>query len=126
MARGENPGDVIEFTIHSNLAYSKTADFGNENAGKNLMLGFDGDLAGDGDAILGGFLDVDKNQSGSVLASAKPMIMKQSAKGACTVGSQVVGAGNGLAKNGTGAAARGRVHKVLEDVANGRVLVWLP
>lgn len=126
MARGENPGDVYEWTIHANQAFSKTADFGNSNAGKNLMLGFNGDLVGDGAPILGGFLEVDKNQSGSVLMSGKPMIMRQNAKGACTPNSQVVGAGAGQVKNGTGANARGRVLRVLEDVANGRVLVWLP
>lgn len=126
MARGENPGQVIEWTIHSNQAYSETADFGNENAGKDLMLGYNGDLVGDGAPILGKFMDVDKNQSGSVLKSGFPMIMRQGAKGECTVNSQVVGSGGGYVKNGTGNNAEGRVLKVLEDVAMGRVLVWFP
>ena len=131
MSYGENPGQVIDWTIHTDLAYSPTADFGNANAGKDLVLGFNGGFASDGGPVLGKFMDVDQNQEGSVMISGTPMVMRQKAKGGCTVGSKVVGAGDGQIKNAPATTAgntngRGRVLKVLDDVANGRVLVQMP
>ena len=131
MARGENPGQIISWTIHTNQAYDKGTAYGNENAEKDLMLGFDGDLVGNDELILGKFEDVDKNQEGSVMVTGAPMIMRQNAANAVAVGNKVVGAGNGQVKAAPGTAAgntngRGRVLEILENSANGRILVLMP
>ena len=124
MSYGENPGDVISIT--STETFDQNADFGHASAGQDLCLAFDGGLAANDEVILGKFLDLDVKQEASVMITGQPMILRQSAKGACTVGSKVVGAGNGQVKNGTAANGRGRVLEVLEDDANGRVKVLMP
>ena len=55
------------------------------------------------------------------------MIMRQSAVDACTTGHPVICAGSGQIKNaGTDVDGAGLVLKVIENTANGRVLVRFP
>lgn len=123
MAYGENPGEVI--SIKTALTYDKNVSYGHESAGKDLALAFDGGIAADGEAILGKFLDLDKNQEASVMFTGQPMILRKTAD-TINPGDKVIGAGAGKIKSSTAGGARGRVFKVLETGDNGRVLVFMP
>ena len=137
MARGELPGLLTG--LDTNLTYDPSVPYGHANAGKDLALtiGTTGQnarqavMAGDNTKIVGVFLELRKNKQASTLMG-DILIMRQSAQDACTPNSKVVGAGNGQIKNepASGEAGHGNgtgyVLKVLENVANGRVLVRYP
>lgn len=127
MARGENPGVVL--SIQTGLTYDKNVDFGHESAGKDLALSIgsngQGKLAGDGEKIIGKFLDLDQNGVASYMATGTPLILRKTAA-AITPLSAVVGAGGGKVKSDASAASRGLVTRIIESADNGRILVLLP
>ena len=83
MARGENPGTVLQ--IETTLTYSATTDFGHASAGKDLALSLHqtganigkARLAVDGAKILGKFLSLDKDKVASYMADGKPMLLRR-------------------------------------------------
>ena len=132
MARGENPGDII--SIDTTLTYSETADNGHANAGKDLALSFvqtgsnagKAHLAADGAAIIGKFLDLDKDGKASVMITGVPLIFRRT-NATLPAGSRIVGGGNGLIKAaGSDDDGRGIVSHIIETGENGRVLVVFP
>ena len=128
MARGEIPGDIIG--IDCALTYSATTAFGHASAGKDLVLTLDADgkavIGVDNAGIAGVFIELRKNKKASVLIN-KVLIMRQRAVDGVSEGSKVKCAGNGqIETGGTDDDASGMAIKVIENTANGRVLVRFP
>ena len=134
MARGEIPG--LQTKLETTLTHSDTVAFGHANAGKDLCLNIHtsganvgkASMAGNNEQIDAVLLAVHKGGDASVLMG-DILIMRQNAIGGCTPGSTVIGAAAGKIKDTLTANAslgRGTVLKVLENVANGRVLVRFP
>ena len=130
MARGENPGTIL--TIASPLTYDQNVDFGHASAGKNLAMGFDGNLAGDGDAVAGSFIELHRDGQASVMIDGEPLILRKTtavlSKGDLVVGASDSGADHGKVKVAPSTvagtqAARFRVLEQLETGDNGRIKV---
>lgn len=127
MSRGENPGMILSIT--STLTYDQTKPHGHESAGKDLALGFDGTLVGDGEPILGQFLQLRKNKKASYVIDGEPLILrKDGTDNDLAPGDLVVGAGDGkikkaAASNAGTSAARFRVLEVEGQGDNARVKV---
>ena len=134
MARGELPG--LQTDLDSTFTYSASTKYGHAQAGKDLCLNINtsgsnigkASLAGNNEQIDGVFIALYKNKKASTLMG-DILIMRQNAVSGCTPGSTVIGAANGKIKDTPTANAsdgRGTVLEVLENVANGRVLVRYP
>ena len=134
MARGELPG--LQTDLDSTFTYSADRAYGHASAGKDLCLSIHtsganvgkASLAGNNEQIDGVFIALYKNRKASTLMG-DIVIMRQNAIGGCTPGSTVIGAASGKIKDTPTANAsdgRGTVLEVLENVANGRVLVRYP
>ena len=132
MARGEITGDIIGIDVATALsnAYSASTAYGHASAGKDLVLSMNATgravLGANNTGIAGVFIELRPNKKASVLIS-KVLIMRQSAVDACTTGHPVICAGSGQIKNaGSDDDGAGLVLKVIENTANGRVLVRFP
>ena len=138
MARGENPGTVLQ--IETTLTYSATTDFGHASAGKDLALSLHESganigkarLAVDGAKILGKFLSLDKDKVASYMADGKPMLLRRGSA-AIVPGVSLVGDGDGKVRSTpstetaeSAERGRGQAIKTLEASDNGRILALMP
>ena len=83
-------------------------------------------LGANNTGIAGVFIELRPNEKASVLIG-RVLIMRQSAADACTTGHPVICAGSGQIKNaGSDDDGAGLVLKIIENTANGRVLVKFP
>ena len=138
MARGENPGTVLQ--IQTTLTYSATTDFGHASAGKDLALSLHqtganigkARLATDGAKILGKFLSLDKDKVASYMADGKPMLLRRGSA-AIVPGASLVGDGDGKVRSTpstetaeSAERGRGQAIETLEASDNGRILALMP
>ena len=128
MAYGEIPTTTIG--LKTALPFSATTAYGHASAGKDLVLSFNNAgnavLGANNAGIAGVFIQLSKNRKASALIG-EVVIMRQSAVDACTVGHKVICAGSGQIKNaGTDVDGAGYVLEIIENTANGRVLVRFP
>ena len=137
MARGENPGELLLLpalqTGTGSLVYDRNVAFGHASAGQDRALSIEATganegeakLAADDDAVIGKLVEVHADGTVSYMPTAYPMLFRKSAAD-ITTGQGIIGAGDGLVKTAATAVARGRVVKVNETGANGRILVLFP